>query len=213
MVLTTRPIVLQMLRLYKEQNFSDPDGSISKSMRGLSETCFRCARRSHAIIVEAWIEGSFKTFDPYKTRYLFSSATILAISSIVGGPHSLSDKGDFELSTELLAKLRDAGNFTAMEFYPHIQAIQKDMALLLDVMAPTPGPMMDVDQTITSVSNSQSPAAVHSQGSWHPLPGMTFADPSLEAFLLQHEPSLGQVDTTLDSRELEGIYWPDVGTV
>jgi hypothetical protein len=156
-------------------------------------------------MVQAWIEGSFKTFDPYKTRYLFSSATVLAISSIVGGPHSSGDKGDFELATELLGKLGDAGNFTAMEFYQHIKAVRMDMASVSDM---TSG---HTQHTTAGASDSPSPVTIPSQGPQCVVPGMTFDDPSLEAFLLQHEPSLGHVDTVLEAGQLDGIYWPDAG--
>ncbi|KAH7123453.1 fungal-specific transcription factor domain-containing protein [Dactylonectria estremocensis] len=213
MILATRPVLLHMLRMHKESNGdtpATPDQIISGNVQALGEACIRCARHSYATIVESWIEGSFRTFDYFNTQYLFSAATILAISGLVGGSQSSKDREDFDFAGQLLEKLRDSGSFAAMEFCRHIEAMKADIqGFLRDEHPP--------------VDNVAEPDAVNApEGSYQPeitshsvqlmTSGMALAEPSLEAFL-QSEQSLSQVDFFLDDVQLEGLYWPTHDTL
>ncbi|EXL98001.1 hypothetical protein FOIG_09559 [Fusarium odoratissimum NRRL 54006] len=112
-ILATRPVLLYMLRMHKEAKGDTPataERMISNNVKTLAEACVRCARHSYATVVESLIEGTFKTFDYFNTRYLFSSATILAVSSLLEGPDSPEDGENFEFASQLIQNLRDSGN-------------------------------------------------------------------------------------------------------
>ncbi|KAK7409283.1 hypothetical protein QQX98_008523 [Neonectria punicea] len=144
-----------MLRMHKESNGDTPataDRLISNNVQTLAEACIRCARHSYATIVESWIEGSFRTFDYFNTQYLFSAATILAISSLVGGPQGSKDREDFDFAGQLLEKLRDSGSFAALEFCRHIEAMKTDIQCFLSDGSSSPdkaaesGPVVPLEE-------------------------------------------------------------------
>ena len=69
-----------------------------------------------------WIEGSFRTFDYFRTQYLFSATTILAVSSLIDDP-TQTKKQDFILGSQLLDDLKNYGSYPASEFCRHTQAM------------------------------------------------------------------------------------------
>lgn len=62
-------------------------------------------------------------FDFFYTQYLFSAATILAISTLLHGKDRQSDEDQFEVTVSFLVQLQDNGNYAAAEFHKHIEAI------------------------------------------------------------------------------------------
>lgn len=203
MVLATRPVLLHMLRMHKESKGTTPgmaNGSVSNDVQTLAEACIRCARHSYGTIVESWIEGSFRTFDYFNTQHLFSAATILAISSLLGGPESLNDREAFDFAGQLLEKVRDSGSSAGAEFCRHIEAMRADIHSFSSsrdnatesdciVVAERPG-QPDVAVPPAQLMTSE----------------MALAEPSLEAFL-QSEQSLSEVDFLLDDGQFGGLYW------
>ncbi|KAK2599835.1 hypothetical protein N8I77_011558 [Diaporthe amygdali] len=117
-ILATRPMLLYSLRLQADQAIQssrtvEPDATdvavsvtdLPATAVALSAACVRCARHSAYLLTQSWMEGSFATFDCFFTHYLFSSATILAVSSLLGGEDSASDHDTFEQAAWLLKKL------------------------------------------------------------------------------------------------------------
>ncbi|KAM0540812.1 hypothetical protein ACHAPJ_013500 [Fusarium lateritium] len=194
--------------MHKESNGDTPataDRMISNNVQALAEACVRCARHSYATVVESWIEGSLRTFDYFNTRYLFSAATILAISSLIGGPESSEDRENFEFASQLIEKLRDSGSFSATEFCRHLEAMREDIRSFLAQAALSPnneiGPgCSDSLEATNLLDNMVQPTQFMTSG-------MALTEPSLEAFL-QSEQDLPHVDFLLDNAQFGDLYWP-----
>ena len=194
--------------MHKESNGNTPasaDQTISTNIQTLAEACIRCARHSYSTIVECWIEGTFGTFDYFTTQHLFSAATVLAISSLLGGPGSPKDHEDFEFAGELIEKLRDSGSFAAMEFSRHFEELRADIR---SFWSGIPGrEVQNIEPSITSPSAYPSQMDPFLQPEHLMTSGMALAEPSVEAFL-QSEQSLAQLDVFWDYAGRAGLYWP-----
>ncbi|KAJ3539319.1 hypothetical protein NM208_g5538 [Fusarium decemcellulare] len=208
-ILATRPVLLHMLRMHQESNGDTPnttEQAISSNVQTLAETCIRCARHSYSTIVECWIEGSFRTFDYFNTQFLFSAATVLAISSLVSGADSTKDREDFDFAGQLLAKLGDLGSFAAMEYCRHVEAMKADIQDRSWGSVQLPG-QNEAESEVVSASDELGQLEAANQPGQFMTSGMALAEPSIEAFL-QGEQSLAHVDVFLDNAQLEGLYWP-----
>jgi proline utilization trans-activator len=71
-----------------------------------------------------WADGTFLTFDYFHVQFLFSSATILALSALIQGTGWANDREDFLLACSFLHQLKRNGNFAAKEFTTHIDALK-----------------------------------------------------------------------------------------
>jgi hypothetical protein len=169
------------------------------------------------MITDSWIEGSFKTFDAFQTRYLFSCATILAISSLLGGTAAdgVNARADFDLAADLLKKLRDAGSFTATEFCQHIEAIKADMQGYSSETRDSPCEMAlgtTAETQREQIQGSLSHLPSDYSHNKHNVSGqMALSEPSLEAFLLQNQTDPGQIDQLLDDMLFGGLNFPNIG--
>lgn len=213
MILITRPILLYLLRLYKQNMESHAETvphTITENVRTVAETCVRCARHIYNLTTESWIEGTFKTFDYFKTQYLFSVATILAIASLLGGPNCVKDKESFDFASTLIEKLKDSGSLCAVELYQHIQAIKAEIEghdSEIHVAASSNWESVESEEISfldgPSQANHPSTSTYYMSGG-----GATLSEPSLQTFLLQSEPDLGQIDLLLDETPSNALYWP-----
>ncbi|RAK86385.1 hypothetical protein BO79DRAFT_247035 [Aspergillus costaricaensis CBS 115574] len=207
-ILATRPVLLHKLRMHKDSNRETPtetDQIVSSNVQSLAEACIRCARHSYSTIVESWIEGNFGTFDYFNTRNLFSAATVLAISCLLGGPGGAKDYEDFEFAGELLEKLRDSGSFTAMEFCRHVEELNADIRSFWSGLPGTEAQSFQHD--ITSATTYPTQEEHFLQPRYLMTSDMALAEPSIEAFL-QSEQSLTQLNAFWDHTGQEGLYWP-----
>lgn len=103
----------------------DPAPPIPAVAITVAEACIRSARHSVQLLKEAWIDGSFATFNYFFAQYLFSAATVLAISSLLPkGKENASDEDQFEAAASILYQIRDSGSFAGREFCRHIDAIK-----------------------------------------------------------------------------------------
>lgn len=181
----------------------------------LVEACVRCARHSCRLLTECWIEGSFATFDYFYTQYLFSALIVLAASSLINGKESRNDREQFEEAADLLLQLKDGGNYTAQEFYRHVEALRvvmeaaqskkkglADAAAIQnpDVMNQSPFSDPAVDQPMGQAFYPPSRMATA---------GMALAEPSLQELLAQPVLDLQFIDASLYDDYSQGLYWPD----
>lgn len=181
------------------------DQTTSSTVQTLAEACIRCARHSYSTIVECWLEGSFGTFDYFNTHHLFSAATVLAISSLIGGSGSSKDHDDFEFAGELIDKLRGSGSFAAMEFHRHFEELKSDIRSFWSGL-----PSTDMENTESNPANTAAyPGHLEPvlQTEQFMTSGMALAEPSVEAFL-QNEQCLPPLDIFWDHAEQAGLYWP-----
>lgn len=183
-ILATRPVLIHSLRKYAGICSTDVTSSsqpIPETASALAEACIRCARHSHYLLVRAWISGSFFVFDYFYTQFLFSTTTVLAISSLLKGKDSRTDGEDFEIAIGLLGELKQNGNFAALEFCRHIDAIKhsqeqflrKIEAIAVDEGTISTGPL----RTTVSSGNTNVASLVTA--------GMALTEPSLQEFLAQ----------------------------
>ncbi|KAH6689747.1 fungal-specific transcription factor [Plectosphaerella plurivora] len=206
-ILATRPVLLHVLRSHMS-SWPQPvsDSHVPASAITLSETCIRCARHSVRLLTECWIDGSFATFDYFYTQYLFSSLTVLAVSSLLETNESRGDRESFEEAARFLEQLREAGNFAAHEFCHHVNAIK---ALLVTVHAKRTG---GLDTPTYGPSDGMAFAG--------PIPplafptrtttaGMALAEPSLQELLAQPALDLKFLEGSVYDDYSQGLYWPD----
>lgn len=177
------------------------------------QACVRSGRQSHAILTESWIAGSFKPFDYTSTRYLFSAATILAISHFLGGPGSSRDGDDFDMACRLIKNMVQSGSVVAAEFYQHLEAIRADTCGsgypsetgTLEGRTAVEG---DADAEDAAVAQSSAAAVPQPWGSAGAVAAdLVLGEPTFEAFELQDELS-AEDQSYLDISQLEELYWP-----
>ena len=137
-IVTTRPILLHLLRQRQSAFNSGTQPCVpSESVRSLSTACIQCARHSMKWLKRCWTEGTFPTFDYFSMQFLFSSATILALSALMREAGSSSDREDFLLACSFLSQLERSGSHGAREFCTHVEAIQTTLAENLSAAADT----------------------------------------------------------------------------
>lgn len=88
----------------------------------LVETCLHTARHSNELLTQLWIDGTLSVFGYFDAQYLFSSAVILAISSI--SDVGCEDNDSFESAAQLLQTMADSGNLSAIEFCGHLAQVR-----------------------------------------------------------------------------------------
>ncbi|KAK4180236.1 fungal-specific transcription factor domain-containing protein [Triangularia setosa] len=219
-ILATRPILLYGLRLHAG---SSPPKPIPASAKTLIDTCIRCARHSYRILSESWMNGAFPALYHDLTQSLFSSLTVLAVSSLLDHEESSSDRESFEDAAQLMSQLKDSGNFPAREYYRHVKLMMETIKKTEEknARAEMPGP-----------SNHMPPYTGHGTpghfGEPHgderdhiaDMSGLSevtaetaLAEPSLEEFLMQ--PAMGMQfledpsSSDLLFQQGGGIYWPE----
>ncbi|KAH8901297.1 hypothetical protein GQ53DRAFT_835153 [Thozetella sp. PMI_491] len=214
-VLATRPVLLSVLRAHRDawqSSTSTQDApQIPENVQALADACIRCSKHSHRLLTEAWLDGSFSTFDYFNSQYLFTVATVLSISGLLQGPRSAKDEEDFQLATQLLAELKQNGSFAANEFHQHLVATE---ACIRALPARTENPGSTTSFTPVASSSDTITAQVAEVA--YPMPFMTaemaLAEPSLQAFLAQNDPNLQHMDISILENGLDGFYWPESGS-
>ncbi|OGM49680.1 hypothetical protein ABOM_001806 [Aspergillus bombycis] len=201
-ILATRPVLLHSLRMQVTDS-SWATSELPTSASALSEACIRCARHSVQLLSQSWIDGLFVTFDCFFTRYLFSSLTILAISSILEGQDNQGDRDSFEEASRLLAELKDAGNCVAQEYCHHVEVIEAALTahakrMMLSESSSVPGN--------AAPSPSQLAPAM-------PRGGLLQTDSSLQQLLSQPALDVQFLEDAIRDSWSPGRYGPDFGNV
>ncbi|CAM1501485.1 Fc.00g034690.m01.CDS01 [Cosmosporella sp. VM-42] len=209
-VSATRPILLHVLRTHVATWGAplSPEPEIPASAMALAEACVRCARHSCRLLIECWIDGSFATFDYFYTQYLFSAATVLAVSSMLNGKDSRSDREQFESAAQFLSQLKFNGNFAAEEFCQHIDAMRTVMASAQArkgdlVLTGATSDLINV-QSLGTVGAGPTLTAETATA------GMALSEPSLQELLAQPVLDLQFIDASMYHDGSQGLYWPDI---
>ncbi|KAI9148029.1 LOW QUALITY PROTEIN: putative transcriptional regulatory protein [Paramyrothecium foliicola] len=201
LILATRPLLLHMLRIRLRQPQA---GSETISTPGVIEaiatTCVRCARHSCALLTDCWINGTFHIFDYFYTQYLFSAATVLAISGLLEWDGSTSDDDGFETATGFLVQLQRNGNNAAKEFCSHIEGI-KGSILALRASASN-GPAQSArNDLLDKQDTSHTASAVGLMTAETAL-----EEPSLQQFLSEEDLGIELFDPQWLSEDTQGIF-------
>lgn len=219
-ILATRPILLHLLRAHRDlwldqERNKDIKGEIGETALALAEACIRCARHSHRLLTDTWIDGSFAIFDYTYTQYLFSAATVLAISSLSIGSKDDSDRDSFDSACQFLEQLSRNGNFAANEFCVHLNAMKLSMAAVrgagpdsnaIDGMLGTLNP----DQLFPR-TDFTPPSTMYSIGSQPTMTAeMALAEPSLQDFLSQPEFDGSFLDNQIQGDQMQALYYPSL---
>lgn len=214
---TTRPILLHVLRAHKDLWLSptsplDLKSAIGEPALALSEACIRCARHSHRLLTDTWIDGSFAIFDYTYTQYLFASATILAMSSLSIGQNDDSDKDGFESACQFIEQLRQNGNYGAKEMVRHLDGVKHAMAQFKGDTMSFDG--MDGMSALTNAAVMQSqhnltPTTMTPGSGFQPTmtAEMALAEPSLQDFLSQADFDPTFLDAQIQGDQLNGMYY------
>lgn len=205
--MVTRPILLHVFTSTEKARTnqgSNPSPPFSEGARKIAQTCVQCARHSFRLLSEAWIEGAFAIFDYFHTQYLFSAATILAVSALSDTRFESSDADDFETACQILSQLAQSGNFGAREFCLHIDAMKHSIGTsrltARDSQFSTPTP------SSIPLSTQQTFDPFMSQAM---TTGMALAEPTLQQLLAQPDSGF-QSNNSADLDEIQTPFFPDL---
>ncbi|KAF2833524.1 hypothetical protein CC86DRAFT_389739 [Ophiobolus disseminans] len=201
-ILATRPLLLHVLSIHRQAwtDNNEPRTLVSETARILAETCIQCARHSYQIVTDTWVHGTFATFNYFHTQFLFSSATVLAISSLLSSTESENDNNKYDSAVELLRQLDQSGSFVAKEFCEHIDAMQKSMAAVYNGAT---------TRTITSSRLGADQGVATSFPTNGPTAGMALAEPSFRDFLAETDLDIQGFDDSIFD-ESHALYWPRI---
>ncbi|KPM39216.1 hypothetical protein AK830_g7347 [Neonectria ditissima] len=207
-ILATRPALLHVLRIHVDWwSSGTPAIEAPASAVALSEACVRCARHSVQLLTECWIDGSFATFDYFYTQYLFSSLTILTVSSVLDGKDSNSDKESFQEAARFLSQLKDAGNFAAQEYCQHVAEIESAVEGVKmrrrDALETASSGEFNFTRLIPEIDDYSPTQATT---------GTALVEPSLQHLLAQPELDLQFWEGSGSDAYSQGLYWPDFST-
>ncbi|KAL7622910.1 hypothetical protein AAE478_006589 [Parahypoxylon ruwenzoriense] len=215
-ILATRPVLLHALRvkvtaLRAGTQFTS--SQLPSSASALSEACIRCARHSVQILTQSWIEGSFVTFDCFFTQYLFSSLTVLAISSLLNEnnkPNGSSDPSLFEEASSLSAQLKDSGNIVAEEYCHHVDAIRAVLAAGINNETSSRMGMSDVPDMSSSRPDAAPQITQNLPQELVPTATMPWNEHSLQTLLSQPTLDLQFLEDAIRDGYSQDLFWPPI---
>ena len=150
----------------------------------LAEACVQCARKSFRRLVDAWINGTFPTFDYALTQYLFSTCIILAISGLSQPQWPNAESEDFEAAVQILDQLSQNGSQAAAEFMRHVTATKSLMEARISAQS--------------QVEGTQSSSA-----------GFNLTEPTLQDLLSIPNLDFDTLETPFNNTNFQSFYWPD----
>lgn len=218
-MLASRPILLHaLIQATSDQPIEERDiqTNLGQSLKTLSDACIHAARHTHSLIVEEWTNGSLPIFGYFYAHYLFSSALIMVISSLVY-PENSNDFAFFETAFEIMRAMSSHGNLAATEFYDNLEGVKQ----CLDRKAGAEGNRSQADSHRIAEASTESFAPTFNQlgasGSIAGIPeanaltnttnDMAFLGESMEEFLAQPDVEFDFLSPSLT----EGVYsWPNL---
>lgn len=176
-----RPVLLNLLVCHIKDDSSSASDEVTPIVGVLSEACIHAARYCLKLCVEEWTSGSVALFGYAFPAYLFSSALVLAISSLL----PLGDPNDIvsvDIATEILRVLSASNSLAAKDLYEHLQRVR----LCLDRRTSNP--------PIPSTNYETVPL---------------IPDPSVRLPLEEHMPTAPVSGAPIDYRQFSGIEGSD----
>lgn len=143
------------------------------------------------------------TFDYCDTEYLFSTATVLAVSALWDRSSSCLDKDRFECLASFLQQLRDNGNLPAQEFIKHITATKPLVESVMQQRTST---------DVTSAANFPGAQVTHNPVEPnHPdvlsASGDMLLDPFFQDLLAQPVADLNFIEEAMMFNDDDALYW------
>ncbi|KAJ4017470.1 hypothetical protein NW761_014383 [Fusarium oxysporum] len=130
-VLTTRPVFFQHFRSQANlPHARTSPGPCSAVVPALADACVSAATTCYKLLRRLWVNGQIVTLGGFDSQYLFSAATILAMS------HSLkptnSSRTLVEGSSSMLRIMGTSGNIPARGYYEQLAELKHDLELCED---------------------------------------------------------------------------------
>ncbi|OQE27041.1 hypothetical protein PENFLA_c006G08354 [Penicillium flavigenum] len=211
-MLASRPVLLHALIQATSPESIAEDSSqtnIRQTLKTLSDACIHAARHTHSLIVEEWTNGSVPIFGYFYAHYLFSSALIMVISSLVY-PENSNDYALFEAAFEILRAISSHGNLAATEFYDNLECVKQ----CLNGRRGSEGGNLQNESSRVVESSADSLAVVapnqlglfgntaasgmnESSAPTNPTNDMAFLGESMEEFLAQPDADFDMLDPSL----------------
>lgn len=176
---------------------------VPDSALALAEACVRYARQSYTLLSNSWIDGSLVAFDYCDTQYLFSTATVLAVSALWNRNASCHDKDRFDCLADFLQQSRDNGNLPAQEFMKHITATKPLVELMIQQRT-SPDVNTTVNPAVAQVtcnSVDSNDADVLSAS------GDMLLDPFFQDLLAQPVADLNFIEEAMMYNDDDALYW------
>jgi hypothetical protein len=165
----------------------EPDHPVSQTALTLAEACIHAARYSNKLLTQAWIDGSLTTFGYFDAQYLFSSAIILAISSLSIGNDN--DRDSFESAAQVLQCMSADGNLSAGEFCEHLEEVQSSINAYRQRSMANSSTAMPPFGTLVTTTVMENASAEANTGFRNVTDGLTtemaFLEPPMQDFLAQ----------------------------
>lgn len=206
-MLASRPVLLYTIRRQQSsQKASSETGEYQNEAiaDNLSELCIQYARRSHRILIDSWILGSFPMFDPLFTQHLFSVATILSLSSLRHGADTGVDRDDFEVATQIIHQLNLNGNLVARELSKHTAALKA----VIDKLGPQ-APGNTLEAGLVSSDITIQPWERQSTEASRDLYNMEMSRSSLQDLLSQSDWNFDFLEPSFANDEFDAFVWPE----
>jgi hypothetical protein len=221
-MLASRPVLLHALIQATSPEPIVEDSSqtnIRQTLKTLSDACIHAARHTHSLIVEEWTNGSVPIFGYFYAHYLFSSALIMVISSLVH-PENSNDFALFEAAFEILRAMSSHGNLAATEFYDNLECVKQ----CLNEKSESEGGRFQNGSSRVVESSTDSLAAIapnhlglfgntaasgvqEATLPTNPTNDMAFLGESMEEFLAQPDADFDLLDPSLT----DSVYsWPNL---
>lgn len=146
------------------------------------------------------------TFDCFFTQHLFSSLTILAISSILDEIGSRDDRDSYEEASHLLEQLKNAGNMVAQEYSRHVEMMESTMQAHMKAYH------QSQSDTAAGPSNQVPDPEIGRNFADEVVPtaDVPWPEPSLQELLSQPVLDLQFLEAAVRGDHSQGIHWPDM---
>jgi proline utilization trans-activator len=190
-------VLLQVFRDQRDQTGTEHN---QVAACAISDACIRCARHSCTLLTQCWINGSFHGLDFFYTEFLFSAATILAISSVLSLPKSHDDAESFEIAVDLLEQLKQSGSFCAADYCSQMDEIR----IIIRALA---GQDKSHGRAMAHASLEEPSHTFDTETATPANPEWALADQSLQDFLTSQDLDLEFFNGPVYDGNLQELYW------
>ncbi|KAJ5098824.1 fungal-specific transcription factor domain-containing protein [Penicillium argentinense] len=224
-ILAIRPVLLNLLICHIKNHSTPATDEVTPIVGVLSEACIHAARYCLKLCVEEWTGGSVAIFGYAFPVYLFSSALVLVISSLlpIGNP---KDIASVDIAAEILRVLSASNSLAAKDLHEHLQRVcqclkeRRDertfpqtceeaapliadptVQLPLEDRGPSPVPGSSIEYRALPTSTIVDPTSPYLTTE------MTLHNPLLQDFLSQPAVDVGSWDAPEIPNDFDAAFW------
>ncbi|KAE8418142.1 fungal-specific transcription factor domain-containing protein [Aspergillus pseudocaelatus] len=123
-ILAIRPVLLNLLIGHTKSHRIYSTGDVTPILAALCEACIHAARYSLKLCVDEFTNGSIASFGYAFPAFIFSSALVLVVSSILPFG-SVDDLPSVDTAIEMLNILSASDNLPAKDLHEHLQRVRQ----------------------------------------------------------------------------------------